>query len=148
MTLSQANPAEAATVARSQEHAQAMSAHADRALAAAMRQGGGTLTMQVVPQHLGPLHITMRVTRGEISARMTVPSEEARGLLAGSVDALRRSLEGRGLRVQRLDVALAEPARGAAGGSSEMQARRGEAAQPEGGGVATRTRADTIDAVV
>ena len=75
------------------------------ALAAALRKGEGSVTINLRPEHLGPMKVDLRVEGNLASAIFHPTTESARQLLAGSEASLRGALEARGLRVDRIDIA-------------------------------------------
>lgn len=91
------------------EDEQKFAAQLSRGLAAALRQGGGTVTMRLHPESLGSLTIRMDLHAGRVGASFEVQSDQARQLLNENMTTLRTALEARGMDVERLDVRLAEP---------------------------------------
>lgn len=75
-----------------------------RGLAAAMRQKGGLVTIQLNPESLGHLKIRIGIEGGTVSARFEASTAEARDLLTENLDSLKAALEARGLQVDRLQV--------------------------------------------
>ncbi len=89
----------------------ALTAQAAGGLAAALRKGGGTVTLNLRPEHLGALTINVTLTGDALAATLTADSESARELLEHSLPLLRESIEARGLRIERMEVSHpAEPA--------------------------------------
>ncbi|TVQ62801.1 MAG: flagellar hook-length control protein FliK [Phycisphaerales bacterium] len=113
---------------------QAFEASVSRGLGAAVRQRGGTITMQLQPETLGTLRIRMEIDRGVVNARFEASSAQARDLLTKNIETLRTSLEARGLNVERITVQLAPPqtntqGQGAQAGNQHAageQARQGQ----------------------
>lgn len=117
--------------------AELLRAQVGRALAGSVRQGGGSVSMRLVPEHLGQLrvHVDLRGAEGRGtgrggagvggaagaggaggaggSVRIEVGSEEARRLLSESADELKALLRERGVPIERvsvrLEAALADP---------------------------------------
>jgi flagellar hook-length control protein FliK len=87
---------------------EAPEAQFSRGLAAALRQGGGSVTLRLNPEQLGDLTIKLHFQQGSVDARFEAATDQARGLLNDSIDALRAALEARGLEVDRLSVHVAE----------------------------------------
>jgi flagellar hook-length control protein FliK len=79
-----------------------------RGLAAALRQGGGSVVMKLSPGTLGEVRVRLDLEGGRVLADFRVGSEEARRLLMDSLGSLRTALEARGLEVQGLSVQIAE----------------------------------------
>ncbi|MEQ8844121.1 MAG: flagellar hook-length control protein FliK [Phycisphaerales bacterium] len=83
---------------------------AARGLAAALRQQGGTVSLRLQPESLGDLRVRMTIDAGRVSVEMSASTDEARDAIETSLDALKRSLESRGLEVNRMDVGVHRPA--------------------------------------
>ena len=83
-------------------------AQVGRGLAAVLRRQGGVVTLRLEPAALGRLKIRLDLNQGRVNATFRVENESARQLLESSLDALRSSLELRGLSVERLHVDLRE----------------------------------------
>lgn len=98
-------PSNPATPSREPEQATAEAMTA-RGLAAALQQRGGTLTMRLHPESLGAMRIQMELGGGNVAVNLEVHTEQAHRLLTQSLDALRATLESRGLTVQKLGVQL------------------------------------------
>ncbi|MFM9996043.1 MAG: flagellar hook-length control protein FliK [Phycisphaerales bacterium] len=81
-----------------------------RGLAAALRQNGGSVTLQLEPAALGALKVRLRLDAGRVEATFEAANDPARRLLDGALAGLRSALEAHGLAVDRLDVKLAERA--------------------------------------
>ncbi|MBK9189283.1 MAG: flagellar hook-length control protein FliK [Phycisphaerales bacterium] len=86
-----------------QIHAQAV-----RGIAAAVKQGGGSITLRVEPEHLGALRVRVEVKGHKVSALVEAGTEPARRLLEEGRESLRAALEARGLNVERVEVRLNE----------------------------------------
>lgn len=106
----------------------AFEAQLGRGLAAALRQGGGTVTMRLQPEALGDMKIKMDLEPGRVAARFEVATDQARELLDKSMDTLRSALEARGLDVERLEIRVADRAMDGAGATT------GEHEKPSGFG--------------
>jgi len=99
---------------------QAMAAQVSRGMSALLRGGsGGQATIALAPALLGHLKVTLKIEDGTISASFKPTTEQARGLLHSSLDALRSSLEASGLRVDRLEVGPVQE-RGMGAGATEI----------------------------
>lgn len=80
-------------------------------LAKALRQGGGTVAMRLRPENLGAVSLEVTVRGDAVGVFIEAESDSARDLLSNSIPLLRESLTARGLRVERIDIAVsAEPA--------------------------------------
>jgi hypothetical protein len=77
-------------------------------MAAAIRQGAGTVTIRLHPASLGQVKIRIEQGKGagQLSARFEVSRPEARELLDRTLAGLREALGARGVGVDRLDVEL------------------------------------------
>lgn len=101
---------------------QAFEASVARGLGAAVRQRGGTITVQLQPEALGSLRIRMDIERGVVTARFDASTAQARDLLTKNMEMLRTSLEARGLSVDKLQVTLASPGSGQGGQAGQQHA--------------------------
>jgi hypothetical protein len=90
-----------------------------RVLVRAVRDGGGEVTLRLMPESLGRVTIRLSVEGGAVTAVLSPATEPARALLEGTSDDLRAALEARGLRVERIEV-----------DGSRMEARAGTGAEP------------------
>ena len=91
---------------------------ANRALGLALRTKDGSVRFNLAPDHLGSLRVELtRSEQGGVSARFEAATQQAREMLEASIEQLRASLEARGLRVDRLDVRVAEAAGPERGGA-------------------------------
>jgi flagellar hook-length control protein FliK len=77
-------------------------------LSAALRQGGGAVTLRLQPENLGDLKIRLEMEAGKVAAQFRVETAQARQLLDETLGSLRTALEARGLEVQSLSVHVAE----------------------------------------
>ena len=77
---------------------------AAKGLAMALKQGEGTVTINLKPAHLGSLKIEVSMEQGEVTAKLEASSETARQLLTDAQHSLRAALEARGLSVERIDI--------------------------------------------
>ena len=84
-------------------------AQAARGLAAALRQGGGSVTVRLQPEALGDLKVKVDLAGVKVDASFEVSSDQARKLLDATLISLRSALEARGLEVHRLEVRIADP---------------------------------------
>ena len=83
---------------------------ATRAMSAMLRQRGGVMTIGLSPESLGKVRIRMRVSGGCVEVEMDAERADAGEALEAQIGLLRESLEARGLRVDRLDVRVADVA--------------------------------------
>jgi flagellar hook-length control protein FliK len=96
------------TTARLAPDEQKIAAQAARGLAAALRQGGGSVTLRLQPDALGELKVKLDLTGTKVGASFEVGSDQARKLLDTTLTTLRSALEARGLQVDRLEVRVAD----------------------------------------
>ncbi|MBS0196848.1 MAG: flagellar hook-length control protein FliK [Planctomycetes bacterium] len=80
-------------------------------LAAALKQGGGTASLTLRPEALGELTLNVAVEGDAVSVELRPQTELAHQLLTDSLGPLRESLEARGLRVERIEIAAVESPR-------------------------------------
>jgi flagellar hook-length control protein FliK len=80
-----------------------------RGLAAALKNGDGTVTLSLQPPRLGQLKVHLTMADGLIQARMEPTTQAARQLLIDSEHSLRAALEARGLSVERIQVDAVKP---------------------------------------
>ncbi len=98
-------PSSPATPARSFHlEQQKVLAQVGRGLAAALKREGGVVTLRLRPESLGELKIRVELNHGRVRAVFRADNDSARQLLETSLDALKSSLEAKGLRVDRLFV--------------------------------------------
>ncbi len=75
-----------------------------RGLAAALRQGGGTVTLRLNPETLGSLKVQVSTQDAKVIARFEASTDQARQLLLEHVESLRSAMESRGLSVDKIVV--------------------------------------------
>lgn len=107
-------------------------AQVQRGLAQILRQRGGTLTMKLTPNELGEVKIAIRMQQSRVEGTIDTRTVQARDLLRQNIDALKASLEQRGVTVDRLEVRLQ--------GAAESDQRSQHGAEPQSGNA--RTHAD------
>lgn len=95
-------------VAQAPRPDRSLQAQAMRGIAAALKQGGGSVTLRIDPEHLGMLKVRVEVKGSKVTASVETGSEVARRLLDEGRESLRAALEARGLTVERVDVRLNE----------------------------------------
>ena len=81
-----------------------------RGLSAALRQGGGRVTLRLAPADLGSIRVDVKVNGPVIEASFEASNEGATRLLSREIDSLRTQLEDRGFRVEKLVIRAAEAA--------------------------------------
>lgn len=115
-----------------------------KGLATVLRHRGGTVTIRLTPESLGPVRIRLDVGEGRVTAKFEAATDGARRLLEANLDGLRASLEARGLTVERLDIGALtgeppsrtpeERAWDATGGAGEDEAATGDSTRREAHG--------------
>jgi hypothetical protein len=86
---------------------QALSAQAERGLAAALNQRTGAVTVRLNPESLGQIKVQVQVAQGAITAAFEVTSPKTRDLFNKSLHTLRQTLRDKGLNVQDVKITLA-----------------------------------------
>lgn len=81
-----------------------------RGLAAALRQGIGSVTLHLTPENLGPLRLGISVKASEVVANVEATTEEAARAIREHAPALREALEAQGFAITRIDVEQVSPA--------------------------------------
>ena len=82
---------------------------------------GGSVRLRLSPPDLGSLRIEIKVSRGEMTARVEADSPSARNLLLDNLPALRDRLAQHDIKVQRFDVDLMDRSGGGAANQSSQQ---------------------------
>lgn len=73
-------------------------------------KGGGTrLDLQLNPQELGSINVTLSVRNGEVSAIIRSEKSETADIINRQVDAIRTNLEQQGLKVDKVEVRQETP---------------------------------------
>ncbi|WP_308620971.1 flagellar hook-length control protein FliK [uncultured Desulfovibrio sp.] len=76
----------------------------------ALRDGGTRLDLQLHPQELGALTITLVARNGEVSAQIRSEKSETAEMMSRQLDAIRINLEQQGIKVDKIEVQLENPA--------------------------------------
>lgn len=76
----------------------------------ALRDGGTRLDLQLHPQELGALTITLVARNGEVSAQIRSEKSETAEMVSRQLDAIRVNLEQQGIKVDKIEVQLENPA--------------------------------------
>ncbi len=105
-----------------------------RGLSVAMAQRGGVVNVRLAPGRLGSLRIAMTLSAGTVAAAFTASTADAAKMLQTNLDALRDSLEGRGLKVDRLSVSGPAPASDAPEARPDSNNARRDGADERGDG--------------
>ncbi len=104
-----------------------------QALVRQLSPGLKQLAIQIEPQELGPIHVTLQVRGGEVQAVLRPTNPETGQILAAHLPTLRQELERQGFQVARLDVQAGLPDAGSHG-AWDGAGHQGQWAQPESGG--------------
>lgn len=75
-----------------------------RALQQAVKQNGGTVTLRLNPPELGVVRVQMELSNGVASVRFQAEDASVTSMLSRQMITLREALEGRGLKVQRMEA--------------------------------------------
>ncbi|MDD4731364.1 MAG: flagellar hook-length control protein FliK [Desulfovibrio sp.] len=97
---------ENAKTARPWQNAQAprMLSQVQDAALKSLANGGKRLTIQLNPQELGALSVSLTYKNNEVQAMIRTDNHETAKLLSGQLDALRQSLEDQGVKVSKMEV--------------------------------------------
>lgn len=94
-------------------------------------QGAKQLTVQLEPENLGPVNVTLQVKGKEVQAVISSDNKDTLALLQDRLDSIRQTLEDQGLKVAKLEVrsSLADSQQFAqwSGAESHNQAQEQEA---------------------
>ncbi|WP_297828868.1 flagellar hook-length control protein FliK [uncultured Desulfovibrio sp.] len=86
----------------------ALSAHVARqvesGLLSALRDGGSRLDLQLHPQELGAITLTLTARNGEVSARIRSERSETAEMVTRQMDSIRANLEQQGIKVDKIEV--------------------------------------------
>jgi hypothetical protein len=88
---------------------QSLVLQAARGMAQALKDGNGTITLNLQPPRLGQLKVHLTMQDASLTARIEPTSAAARQLLMDSQHSLRAALEARGLSVERIEVEAVKP---------------------------------------
>ena len=75
------------------------------------KDGGQTLKMHLHPEHLGRVKLSIEIQGQMLTGRMLVENDQVRSQLETQLQALRQSLEGQGLNIDALEVAVDDSAK-------------------------------------
>jgi flagellar hook-length control protein FliK len=85
-----------------------LSAHVARqvesGLLSALRDGGSRLDLQLHPQELGAITLTLTARNGEVSARIRSERSETAEMVTRQMDSIRANLEQQGIKVDKIEV--------------------------------------------
>ena len=106
MQTASADGLDAATVAPiSRQVAQQV----EQGLLSTVKGGGTRLDLQLNPQELGAINVTLSVRNGEVSAIIRSEKSETADMINRQVDAIRTNLEQQGLKVDKVEVRQETP---------------------------------------
>jgi hypothetical protein len=101
-------------------------ASVNRGMAAVVKQNGGSVTIKLSPESLGPLKIQMTIDGGRVDLRFDAATDQARDMLTRNADMLRQSLHNKGLGVERMQVHTAPASTESADGRGAQQRQDGQ----------------------
>ncbi|WP_165174666.1 flagellar hook-length control protein FliK [Desulfovibrio sp. ZJ369] len=78
----------------------------EQGLLTALKGGGARLDLQLHPQELGAITITLTARNGEVSARIRSEKTETAEMVTRQLDAIRINLEQQGIKVDKIEVQL------------------------------------------
>lgn len=78
----------------------------EQGLLTALKDGGTRLDLQLHPQELGAITITLTARNGEVSARIRSEKTETAEMVTRQLDAIRINLEQQGIKVDKIEVQL------------------------------------------
>lgn len=90
----------------SQQLNRQLAAQVEQGMLTAMRDGGTRLDLQLHPQELGALTITLVARNGEVTARLRSEKPETAEMLQRQADIIRVNLEQQGVKVDKIEVQL------------------------------------------
>ncbi len=73
---------------------------------ALMKDGGGSMRIDINDSKLGPLNLALRVSNGVLELKILTPSHSSRDALAGALPQLRESLTQQGLDLKTVEVGV------------------------------------------
>lgn len=76
----------------------------ERGMLSTVKGGGTRLDLQLNPQELGSITVSLSVRNGEVSAVIRSEKSETNDMISRQVDAIRMNLEQQGLKVDKLEV--------------------------------------------
>lgn len=78
----------------------------EQGMLSALRDGGTRLDLQLHPQELGAITITLVARNGEVSAQIRSEKSETAEMVSRQLDTIRINLEQQGIRVDKIEVQL------------------------------------------
>lgn len=77
-----------------------------RGFLTSFRDGGKSIHMQLSPEHLGKVKLSIEMQGNLLTGRMLVENDGVRSLLENQLNGLRQSLEEHGVKIEALEVAV------------------------------------------
>ena len=75
-------------------------------LLSALKDGGSRLDLQLHPQELGAITLTLTARNGEVSARIRSEKSETAEMVSRQLDSIRANLEQQGIKVDKIEVQI------------------------------------------
>lgn len=103
-------------------------------LAAAFKSKDGTVTLQLSPDELGRMTIELKFEDAQVVAKFQVSKQSTLDLVVQTADTLKKTLEDRGITVDRVEISVAPAAKPeAAKASSGSDSHASNQGTPDGG---------------
>ena len=103
--LSEADPIQS-NAAEDQTLSRQVAQQVERGLLSALKDGGTRLDLQLHPQELGAITLTLTARNGEVSARIRSEKSETAEMVTRQLDTIRANLEQQGIKVDKIEVQL------------------------------------------
>ena len=103
--LSEADPIQS-NAAGDQTLSRQVAQQVERGLLSALKDGGTRLDLQLHPQELGAITLTLTARNGEVSARIRSEKSETAEMVTRQLDTIRANLEQQGIKVDKIEVQL------------------------------------------
>ena len=103
--LSEADPAQS-NAAGDQPLSRQVAQQVERGLLSTLKDGGTRLDLQLHPQELGAITLTLTARNGEVSARIRSEKSETAEMVTRQLDTIRANLEQQGIKVDKIEVQL------------------------------------------
>lgn len=103
--LSEAGPIQS-NAAEDQTLSRQVTQQVERGLLSALKDGGTRLDLQLHPQELGAITLTLTARNGEVSARIRSEKSETAEMVTRQLDTIRANLEQQGIKVDKIEVQL------------------------------------------
>ena len=89
--------------------AEHVSAQVESGLFSSLKNGASRLELQLHPQELGTIAITLMSRNGEVSAHIKADNAETAAMLTRQAEIIKQNLEDQGIRIDKIEVELQEP---------------------------------------